>query len=930
MGRHGKRGHNKTDKNDRHREDRKPADVNPNRKFKSYADLMAFDPEQGDRRSGQGRRSTNVRDEQHSEKREIRNGRQSPIRNMVASSSSARGLGFKSPFEEERERRMRNAKPTRYGFGDREETIDKDRDERGRGDRSRPQREKRKGKRDDERVAKKFRHEEKRARNNEEKQVRYESRKPKHFENRHEAPKPRTKVSFDEHPQVTGVVKRHPDGFGFVIADDPDIPDVYISRQYMTGVMTNDKVLIEVYRSRDQERLFGEIVKVISRAVTKVVGKYLPVDTKYGVIMDDGKGWGTDLRIPAEHAGDAKEGDTVVAEITHYPERGNEFTGRVIEVIGDIEDPLNDVLRVIHGHQIPNEFSQEAVDEANAFGHEVTEEDMKGREDLRELDLITIDGATARDFDDAVYVESTKSGFHLWVAIADVSHYVKPNTALDRDAYERGTSTYFPNYVVPMLPEALSNDLCSLNSHVPRLCFVCEMNIDFEGNVQDSRIYEGVMESKARVTYGEAQEVIDGNTPEKIAHVEEVILRAADLARILMHKRFREGSLDLEIPETQVVVDARGESIDIIKSERLFAHRLIEEMMLIANVTLARFFEEHGIPGIYRVHEPPKEDNIEALQRFLYNFGGTATMSGGKLQKKLTKALQAFEGRPEAQILNILTLRTMNQAHYSQENVGHFGLGFSHYTHFTSPIRRYPDLIVHRLAKSILYPKYRHWRLTEEAIETAGVILSGHEQRSTKAERQLISIKKARFISRFVGQEFDGVISSVVKFGVFVLLRTYDVDGLVKIEALGDDYWVFDDENLRLTGRRSGVEYKIGDPIKVQVVAADAETGRIEFMLAEEAREAYAKAVGDEEHFSSRSRSKKKSRKLKAGKDFDVEAFIDHIEGDKGDLPAPALHKVEARHSKKKSKRMKKSGGKQSKSADGKERRRNEGRSKRR
>jgi ribonuclease R len=340
------------------------------------------------------------------------------------------------------------------------------------------------------------------------------------------------------------------------------------------------------------------------------------------------------------------------------------------------------------------------------------------------------------------------------------------------------------------------------------------------------------MESKARVTYGEAQEVLDSGTPPRLKDVAENIRRSADLAKILMQKRFREGSLDLEIPETQVVVDTSGESVDIIKSERLFAHRLIEELMLVSNICAARFLDQAEIPGVYRIHEEPDPDNIKALQRYLWNLGGNKSVMGGLLQKKLTKALQSMEGKPEAQILNILTLRTMKQAHYSADNVGHFGLGFSHYTHFTSPIRRYPDLIAHRLIKSQVYGKYRSMEMTEEELASATTMLSACEQRSVKAERQVISIKKARFIRRFVGQEFDGIISSVTKFGCFVLLRQYDVDGLVKIEDLGPDRFMFDDENLRLIGARSGLRYSIGDAIRVRVRGADPEQGKVDFELA--------------------------------------------------------------------------------------------------
>lgn len=646
---------------------------------------------------------------------------------------------------------------------------------------------------------------------------------------------------------VSGLIKRHPDGFGFLIPDQADTPDVYVARQSMTGIMTNDRVEVELYRPRSggknkEERLSGEIVKVLSRANTRVVGRYLPVDKKYGMLQDENRGWGADLRIAASDSMNAKEGELVAVEITQYPDDEHEFTGKVVSIIGDSDDPINDVIRVVHQAGIPTEFSEQAVKDAQKFGGKVTDQERKGREDLTKLPLITIDGVTAKDFDDAIYTEQTARGFHLIVAIADVSHYVKPGTRLDEEAYERGTSTYFPNYVVPMLPEELSNELCSLKPNVVRLCFCCEMNINFNGDLQDFRFFEGVMQSQARVTYGEAQELIDAydageesknKTAKKLAHVAENILKSRDLAKILMNKRFRDGSLDLEIPETQVVVDSSGESTDIIRASRIFAHRLIEELMLVTNICTARFMDESNIPGIYRIHEEPDADKIKDLQRFLWNMGGSKSLMGGSLAKKLTAALEAVAGKPEAQVLNILTLRTMQQAHYSEQNVGHFGLGFSHYSHFTSPIRRYPDLIAHRLIKSVLYGKYSNMQMEEDEIASATTWLSACEQRSTKAERKVISIKKARFIKRFEGEEFVGMVSSVAKFGVFVLLRQYDVDGLVKIERLGNDRFEYDEENLVLRGRKTGLSYGIGDELKVRVVSADVETGKVDFELAE-------------------------------------------------------------------------------------------------
>lgn len=596
--------------------------------------------------------------------------------------------------------------------------------------------------------------------------------------------------------------------------------------------MTNDKVAIEVFPEKGTDRFRGEIIRILSRGTKTVVGRFYKINEKAGILKDEGKGWGQDLKIKIEDSMEAKDKELVAAEILTYPEDQKAFTGKVTQIIGNALDPMTDIKRVILTNNIPFEFSKHTLDEAKNFKEVPDEKDFKGRKDLRDKALITIDGATAKDFDDAVYVEVTNEGFRLFVAIADVSHYVQIGTSINKEAYERGTSVYFPNFVVPMLPEVLSNGLCSLNPHVPRLCVVAEMLFDFTGELKKSDFYEAVMESKARVTYGEAQEIIDGNDIEKLNHVKEHILQLADLAKILMAKRFKEGSLDLEIPETELVIDGAGFPIDIQRSERLFSHRLIEEMMLAANVAVAKFLASRNIPALYRIHEPPNEQAIRLLERYLVNFGGKTKLGEGKLQKRLTKALAEFENRPEAQILNILTLRSMSQAKYSMNNVGHFGLGFEFYSHFTSPIRRYPDLIVHRLLKNQIMPQSKYRLMSEDDLASAGTVLSAAEQRSTKAERQIHSIKKARFMERFIGQEFDGMISSVAKFGVFVLLREYDVDGLIRLDDLGGERFEFDEENLKLVAKRSGFSYGIGDMIRIQVVAADPELGQINFALA--------------------------------------------------------------------------------------------------
>ena len=674
---------------------------------------------------------------------------------------------------------------------------------------------------------------------------------------------------------LTGTIKRHPDGFGFFIPEDKEHPDVYIPRNSMEGVMTNDKVTVEVYPEKGGERFRGEIIRVVQRGTKTFVGRFYRLNDKLGILRDEGKGWGQDLKIKIEDSMNAKDKELVAAEVISYPEDGKSFTGKVTSVIGNALDPLTDIKRVILSSNIPQEFSADTLEEAKRFKEVPDERDYKGRKDLRDIDLITIDGATAKDFDDAVYVESNNEGFLLYVAIADVSHYVQVGSAIDRDAYERGTSVYFPNFVVPMLPEVLSNGLCSLNPHVPRLCMVAEMQFDFTGEMLRSEFYEAVMESKARVTYGQAQEVIDGNGDEKFNHVKDNILRLADLAKILMAKRFKEGSLDLEIPETELVIDGAGVPIDIQRSERLFAHRLIEEMMLAANVAVAKFLHGKNVPALYRIHEPPNEMAIRTLEKYMATFGGKTKLGQGKLQKRLTKALEEFENRPEAQILNILTLRSMSQAKYSPNNVGHFGLGFEFYAHFTSPIRRYPDLIIHRLLKTQVVKSSQYRLMSEDDLASAGTILSAAEQRSTKAERQVQSIKKARFMEKFLGQEFDGMISSVAKFGIFVLLREYDIDGLVRLDDLGNDRWEFDEENLRLIAKRSGMSYNIGDNIRIQVSAADPELGQINFVKAgmeikDEMSDEFDDETGDEKSPAARSAEKYLNRlrkKEKGGQD---------------------------------------------------------------
>lgn len=634
--------------------------------------------------------------------------------------------------------------------------------------------------------------------------------------------------------EADGVVKRHPDGFGFFIPDSTELPDVYIPRTEMKGLMTNDRARIRIFSERGGDRFRGEIVEILQRSVTRVVGEWRTLNDVQGILLDKSFGWGSDLTVVSDGVGQVKPGQLVVAQILSYPDSNEGFTGKVLTVLGEADDPIHDSIRMLHSHHIPDKFSEACLKAAEKLPSEVDPREFTGRKDIRSLPIITIDGATAKDFDDAVFVETRDRGFHLIVAIADVSHYVKADDAIDRDAHLRGTSTYFPGFVAPMLPEKLSNELCSLKPNVPRLAVVADMELDFQGELTASKFYEAIIQSQARVTYGLAQELIEGRDVPELKHVRETVLRSADLARVLMKKRMREGSLDLDLPETEIELDEGGMPVDIMRSERLFSHRLIEELMLTANIAVARALRGRDAPSLNRVHEPPVAEAMESFQKFLRAFGYKKKLTGGHLQKQISKALDFFKGHPKEHILNVLALRSLAQAKYSPEDLGHFGLAFKDYVHFTSPIRRYPDLIIHRQLKAALGLAKGYSMYSFEELETAGSVLSACEQRSVKAERQVKSIKRARFVQQYLGESFEGVISSVTRFGLFVLLRQFDVDGLVRVEQLGGDRFDFDEDLLRLVGRKSGMTYEIGESITVTVAKVDVELGQVDFALPEE------------------------------------------------------------------------------------------------
>lgn len=651
--------------------------------------------------------------------------------------------------------------------------------------------------------------------------------------------------------QMSGLVKRHPDGFGFFIPDDTSHPDAYIPAQFMLGVMTQDRVTVSIDKDGNRERYWARIEKIDKRHWSQIVAPIAfkidnrpPIQKTFrrnkerapiAYLKDTEGAWGQDLII---NEGELKTtpqlNDLVVVEISHYPDQPEGLQGKITKILGPIEEAQHDIERVARAQSIPLEFSKAAIKQSKQFKPTVDPKSHKDRKDLRDKHLVTIDGATAKDFDDAIYVENSKNGYTLYIAIADVSHYVEEGSPIDKDAYERGTSSYFPNYVIPMLPEVLSNELCSLKPKVVRLAFVCQIEFDHSATMQSYQFYEALMESKARVTYGQAQEILDGQDLKGFEPVLKDIRRAEALAKKLLSKRLKEGSLDLEMPEIQVLVDSLGEPVDIIKTHRIFAHRMIEEFMLSANVATAMYLEKHSLNGLYRIHESPKPDALEQLGRFAQSFGLRLRLNTDGLQVELRSAIEKLRGTPQSEVFSGLVLRSMKQAKYSPDNIGHFGLAFEHYAHFTSPIRRYPDLIAHRLIKAHLKRQKKSAPSFEEAAAW-GTWLSACEQRSVKAERAIIGIKKARFIEKYLGEEFSGVIASVTKFGVFVLLRQFEVEGLVHIDNLSknpNSKWEFDEDHLTLHERRSGKKFQIGDEIEIQVVAANIMEGKIDFMLA--------------------------------------------------------------------------------------------------
>src|SRR3989338_1490642 len=631
---------------------------------------------------------------------------------------------------------------------------------------------------------------------------------------------------------VRGRVVGHADGFGFLIPDEEGA-DLFLPPNVMREVMHGDRVMVRVTGVDARGRREGAIVEVLERARTRVVGRFT-VRQRVSFVAPEDKRITQDILIPAGEEDNAHEGQIVVAEITQSPTRRAGPVGRVVEILGEHMAPGMEIAIAIRNYDIPHEWPDDVRREAETFAPIVPPEAAARRLDLRALPLVTIDGEDARDFDDAVYCEHNGNGFRLIVAIADVAQYVKPGSALDREATARGNSVYFPQQVIPMLPEELSNGLCSLNPQVDRLCMVCEMHISPQGKIKDYRFHEGIFRSQARLTYTKVaamlvdkDEALRREYAPLVPHLEN--LHA--LFHVLHAQRLEGGAVDFDLPETRIVFDEDRKIKEIVPVHRNDAHRLIEECMLAANVCAAEYMKEHKVPAPYRIHEGPTPDKLTALREFLSELG--LSLGGGDSPEAnhYAKLIKGVEKRPDARLIHTVLLRSLSQAVYSPDNIGHFALGFPHYTHFTSPIRRYPDLVVHRAIKCLL--RQQACPMTEERMKEIGDHCSLTERRADGAPRDVSRWLKSEYMMEHIGGEFDGVISGVTNFGIFVELADIYIDGLVHVTALGNDYFQYEQGKHRLLGERTRKIFRLGDKVRVRVMRVNLDEARIDFELAQ-------------------------------------------------------------------------------------------------
>ncbi len=620
-------------------------------------------------------------------------------------------------------------------------------------------------------------------------------------------------------------------GYGFLRSDDAQQEDLFIPARYVNSAMDGDRVKVTKCHSRRDGRPYGEVLQVLERAHRRLIGRFrqnqqggvvLPLDPKLGgpIFVDNG------LRAKAEQV--------VEVEISQYAKANLAARGRIIEIIGDADDPQIAIETVIRSNELPYQFSSEVLAEAKTAAQPISADEIERRTDLRQLPLVTIDGETAKDFDDAVALRKEANGnYRLWVCIADVAHYVKPGSHIDQAALERGTSVYFPGYCLPMLPEVLSNGICSLNPGEDRLVMTAEMLIDSAGHCLEASFYPAVMRSQARLTYTQVATCLDHPDQADLApELKTQLLQMGELALALGRMRRQRGSLELELPEVEILLDDAGRPIDLVRTERTLAHRLIEEFMLAANEAVADFLQRQKMAFLYRIHEPPSIEKLQDFQQLAAECGFGLTL-GGDLQHKLQELLKDIVDRPEARLLNQQLLRSLQQARYSPENKKHFGLAADCYCHFTSPIRRYPDLSIHRALKKALREDRSMPLPVDQKLLALGQECSEQERRAMAAERQLVELRRCQVMERRVGEEFSGTISSVTEFGFFVELDEFFVEGLVHVRSLQNDYYFFQPTSHSLIGERRRRVFKVGMPVRVRVAAVELGRRRVDFTLVE-------------------------------------------------------------------------------------------------
>ena len=639
---------------------------------------------------------------------------------------------------------------------------------------------------------------------------------------------------------LTGVFTAHPKGFGFVSVDGME-EDVFIPEDQVHGAMHQDTVQITVKPGQSGKRREGAVNRIVKRGTDRIVGLYQE-SRNFGFVIPDNERYTRDIFVPKEDSGGAVNGHKVVVELVSYGTDRKSPEGKVVEILGHISDPGTDILSIVKGYDLPVEFPEKVMRQAERVPDRISEADMQGRTDLRDVQMVTIDGEDAKDLDDAVSLEMNGGQYILGVHIADVANYVQEGSALDREAFERGTSVYLVDRVIPMLPRRLSNGICSLNEGQDRLALSCIMTIDQRGKVLDHVIAETVIRVDRRMTYTSVKKILEEQDAEESARYEELVpmfQRMQELAGLLRARRRARGSIDFDFPETKVILDEKGEPVEIRPYDRNTATKIIEDFMLIANETVAEDYFWQELPFVYRTHENPDPDRMKKLSTFINNFGYSIRFREDEVHpKELQKLLERLEGTPEETLISRLTLRSMKQAKYTTECTGHFGLAARYYCHFTSPIRRYPDLQIHRIIKDSL-----RGRMNQEKIEHYRKILdevakqsSERERRANEAERETIRLKKAEYMSRHLWEEYEGVISGVTGWGLYVELPN-TVEGLVHVASLQGDYFEYNENAYEMVGQRTGKTYRLGQTVRVQVVKADRTTRTVDFELAEQQEE---------------------------------------------------------------------------------------------